>query len=228
MKYIKGSFITVPNKTVLKGLLATSQALFMWICSYADEVGICFPSRKTLAEDLCVSLPTIDIHLKKLCEVGLIQKKTRKRGKENHTNLYQIILLPSKEFLPPSKENRTRVAKKTVQRTQSNELNPLNSTLLRKEQSFGKKEIKEILDSFENIMGFKSSGTKDRFMAKHLLNNFTMIQVKGMLQYCNQDKYAPRIGSVEKLWYKRGDVMAGIKKLQTKSNSNKPKGRIIS
>jgi hypothetical protein len=31
-----------------------------------------------------------------------------------------------------------------------------------------------------------------------------------MLVYCATQEYAPRVGSVEKLWYKRGDVVAGM------------------
>lgn len=77
------------------------------------------------------------------------------------------------------------------------------------------KDINWLIDEFQNIMSFKSSGTKDRFMAKHLLNNFSKEQLTAMLTYCSTNEYAPRIGSVEKLWYKRGDIIAGIKSLQS-------------
>lgn len=95
------------------------------------------------------------------------------------------------------------------------------------EQGYGNEEINNLFQIFEDIMGFKSSGKKDRFMAKHLLNTFTELQLKGLLSYCSTEPYAPRVGSLEKLWYKRGDVIAGIKSLQLKSNSTKPKGRVI-
>jgi hypothetical protein len=79
-------------------------------------------------------------------------------------------------------------------------------------------DINWIIGEFESVMKFKSAGTKDRFMAKHLLNNFSREQLTAMLTYCATQEYAPRIGSVEKLWYKRGDIIAGIKSLNNKNN----------
>lgn len=86
------------------------------------------------------------------------------------------------------------------------------------EPKFGNEDINWVIQEFETIMGFKSSGTKDRFMAKHLLNNFSKEQLTAMLKYLSTQEYAPRVGSVEKLWYKRGDIIAGIKSIK---NSNK-------
>lgn len=85
--------------------------------------------------------------------------------------------------------------------------------------SYGNEEINWLLAEFYRIMGFKSSGKKDRIFARHVLNNFSRLQVQGLLTFCAQHEYAPRIGSVEKLWFKRGDILAGIKKI--KNNSNK-------
>jgi len=92
------------------------------------------------------------------------------------------------------------------------------STIVEADKSeYGNEDINWLIKEFETVMSFKSAGGgKDRLMAKHLLNNFSREQLTAMLQYCSSDKYAPRIGSVEKLWYKRGDVIAGIK--STKSN----------
>ena len=86
-------------------------------------------------------------------------------------------------------------------------------------QVFGNEDINWVLDTFKSIMGFESSGRKqqDRFMAKHLLDKFNKIQIQGMLKYCATNEYAPRIGSIEKLWQKRGDVVAGIQSLQNKT-----------
>lgn len=80
-------------------------------------------------------------------------------------------------------------------------------------------DINWLLEEFQNIAGFKSSGKKDRIMATHLLRNFTRDQLSYMIRYCVEDKFAPRIGSVEKLWFKRGDILAGIKKLKDGQNT---------
>lgn len=78
----------------------------------------------------------------------------------------------------------------------------------------GNKDINWLIEEFETIMGFKPAGSKDRFLAKHLLNNFSREQLSYMLKYCATNEFAPRIGSVEKLWYKRGDIIAGIKTIK--------------
>lgn len=84
------------------------------------------------------------------------------------------------------------------------------------EQAHGNEDINWLIGEFERVMLFKSAGTKDRFMAKHLLRTFTREQLTAMLTYCSTEKYAPRIGSVEKLWFKRGEILAGIKSLSQK------------
>jgi len=81
---------------------------------------------------------------------------------------------------------------------------------------YGNQEINNLLKDFEEIMGFKSSSSKDRIFGNHLIKNYTGEQLKTMLTYCATNTYAPRIGSLEKMWFKRGDIIAGIK-----SQSNK-------
>lgn len=93
MKYQKGSFITVPNSEALKGIHATAQCLFMWLCYHANQEGKCFPSRKRLAELCGVSVDTIDNMTALLIEKRLIVKTTRKKDeKVNKTNLYEVII----------------------------------------------------------------------------------------------------------------------------------------
>ena len=88
------------------------------------------------------------------------------------------------------------------------------------EQCYGREDINNLLKDFEEIMGFKSSSSKDRIFATHLLRNFTTEQLKAMLTYCSTDSYAPRVGSLEKLWFKRGDIIAGLKTRQNKMPTN--------
>lgn len=92
MKYQKGSFITIPNADSLLGLNPMTQCLFMWICSFADSKGRCFPSRVKLSKNSGICMRSIDIHLTKLVDIGLIKKEKRKDGKKNLSNLYQIII----------------------------------------------------------------------------------------------------------------------------------------
>lgn len=84
--------------------------------------------------------------------------------------------------------------------------------VLPKKTSKGREDINWLLQTFTDRMGFKSASSKDRNFATHLLRNYTRDQLELMLVYCATDKYAPRVGSLEKLWYKRGDVIAGLQK----------------
>lgn len=93
MKYEKGTFITVPNKKALAKQPAILQALFMWICSFADENGECYPSRTTLARLICVSAPTIDKYLQELVNIGFITKEERVIEGVQTSNLYQIMII---------------------------------------------------------------------------------------------------------------------------------------
>lgn len=112
MQYQKGTFVVVPSINRLDILPATGQALFVWLCKYANEDGECFPSRKRLADHLGIDVRTIDKHLSFLEETGFITKVKRKKAgtKENMSNLYQIQIsrYPSENNnTTPSEENDT-------------------------------------------------------------------------------------------------------------------------
>jgi hypothetical protein len=96
MKYKKGTFVTVPNRDILKGEKSSTQNVFFWICDYANEKGECFPSRETLARNAGLkSLRSVDKCLKRLEKIGLITKTIRfkKNSKEKRTNLYQVMII---------------------------------------------------------------------------------------------------------------------------------------
>lgn len=116
MKYAQGSFITVPSREVLRGLHPTAQTIYMWLCSYANETGNCFPSRSTLATDARCSDRTVDEMLEILISKGLVRKKGRAEGDKQLSNLYTVMIVdrgeggslpPSRTFAPPAKEVRT-------------------------------------------------------------------------------------------------------------------------
>lgn len=94
MKYDRGSFITVPSREKLRGLHPTAQTLYMWLCSYANETGNCFPSRQTLAKDVGCSDTMIDSMLVSLEKEGLLKKKGRKDGTRQLSNLYTVLIVP--------------------------------------------------------------------------------------------------------------------------------------
>lgn len=102
MKYERGSFITVGSRDTLRGLHPTAQALYMWLSSYANETGNCFPSRKTLANDVGCSEDTVDKMLVMLVENGLISKEMRFSGGSQSSNMYTVLIKGgSRQNRPP-------------------------------------------------------------------------------------------------------------------------------
>lgn len=93
MRYIKGDFTLVPNSSSLEGQSPSVQTVYKWICKHADNDGICFPSRRLLSQKSGVTIKTVDNCIKKLVKMGIIAKKSRKIGKENVSNTYQIIIV---------------------------------------------------------------------------------------------------------------------------------------
>jgi DNA-binding transcriptional MocR family regulator len=133
MKYEKGNFITVPNKSELKKLDAQSQVLFMWLCSFTDEKGQCYPSVSRLAECCGLSRNTIIDRVKILIERGFITKTERFSENSQQSNLYQIHLLPNAGDAPASANEVIQVVHGThppsspvTHRTKSTELKPNN------------------------------------------------------------------------------------------------------
>lgn len=124
MKYEKGSFITVPNKHILAGTDATAQAAYLWVCSFANEEGQCWPSRSKLSELLGCSLPSVDKAINKLCELGILSKEVRPiGGNRNLPNLYQIILIQGGEGQYDLPSGAIQVA--TLSQGGLQELNPI-------------------------------------------------------------------------------------------------------
>ena len=94
-----------------------------------------------------------------------------------------------------------------------------NTNVLEQVKEYGNTKINSLLKEFEEIMKFKSASSKDRIFANHLIKNFTPEQLTAMLTFCSTNEYAPRIGSLEKMWFKRGDIIAGIKAEVNKSKN---------
>ena len=127
MKYEKGEFILVANKTKLRSLKPAAQCLFMWLCAYANNDGECWPSRERLRQDIGAStIKTVDRHLKQLEALGFVTKRFRYQNTKQQTNGYQLQLLGGTKTTPLPKEGGhfcQRGGTKTTYRTK-----PMNYT----------------------------------------------------------------------------------------------------
>lgn len=126
MKYKKGEFVTVPNRSHLHRLSSSAQSLFLWICIYADDDGVCYPSRSTLAKKMNCGVRTIDNYLKELVEEGFVVKTNREFNKEKQSNVYQIIVFEggSADSALGSAKNDTTPSAESAHRTKSNITKP--------------------------------------------------------------------------------------------------------
>lgn len=93
MRYKKGTFITVPNKDQLSGLDPQTQTLYMWLNSYANDDGECFPSIQKLSVNCGMSERTIYRRLEELVEKGLVRKQNQYVDNRQTTNLYTMELM---------------------------------------------------------------------------------------------------------------------------------------
>ncbi len=154
------------------------------------------------------SEPQIKRILAKLEKAGYIEKKQMEGG---GVNWYSIAC--------PKKPKGRATSSTNIYTDNKPDNKPVSKETEAK--AYGGEDINWVLEEFEKINGFKSAGTKtkDRWMAKHLLNNYTREQISYMMVYCASEKYSPTVGSVEKLWHKRGEVIAGIRKKTTENNN---------
>lgn len=95
MRYEKGSFLTVPNKEILRTVSVGARAVYMEICDFSDEYGKCFPSRKTIAKNILMHENSVDRFISELELVGVLEKSGRVRKDGSRTsNEYQILVAP--------------------------------------------------------------------------------------------------------------------------------------
>lgn len=132
LKYQKGTFVVVPNIDRLDVLPALAQALFIWVCKYANEDGTCFPSRKKLAGHLSCTMKTIDKNMGFLVDLGFITKTNRKKKgtKEMMSNLYQILLVGVENVVPDPSVNNDPTPREVNDPVTISNINSINLTKL--------------------------------------------------------------------------------------------------
>ena len=68
-------------------------AVYCCLVKHIDKNGVCFPSRRLIAEECCIDKKTVDAALRSLEKIGLVKKQKRKRQDGSNTsNLYTVEL----------------------------------------------------------------------------------------------------------------------------------------
>lgn len=86
-------FSIISNRISDYRLKPRDYAVYCCLVKHCDKNGVCFPSRRLIAEECCIDKKTTDTAIKNLEKAGLVTKQKRKRQDGSNTsNLYKVTL----------------------------------------------------------------------------------------------------------------------------------------
>ena len=86
-----GNFFMLSNSIFKQGLKPMEFIVYCCLVKHSDKNGICFPSRRLIAEECCIDKKTVDAAILNLEKTGLVKKKTRRRQNGSNTsNAYTV------------------------------------------------------------------------------------------------------------------------------------------
>lgn len=88
-----GNYFMLSNSIFKQGLKPREFIVYCCLVKHSDKNGVCFPSRRLIAEECCVDKKTVDSAIKNLEKARLVTKQKRKRQDGSNTsNLYKVTL----------------------------------------------------------------------------------------------------------------------------------------
>ena len=88
-----GNFFMLSNSIFKQGLKPREFIVYCCLVKHSDKNGICFPSRRLIAEECCIDKKTVDAAILNLEKTGLVKKKKRRRQDGSNTsNAYTVKL----------------------------------------------------------------------------------------------------------------------------------------
>jgi DNA-binding MarR family transcriptional regulator len=88
-----GNFFMLSNSIFKQGLKPREFIVYCCLVKHSDKNGICFPSRRLIAEECCIDKKTVDAAIISLEKSGLVKKKKRRRQDGSNTsNAYTVKL----------------------------------------------------------------------------------------------------------------------------------------
>lgn len=86
-------FSIISNRISDYRLKPRDYAVYCCLVKHSDKNGVCFPSRRLIAEECCVDKKTVDAAIISLEKAGLVKKKKRRRQDGSNTsNAYTVKL----------------------------------------------------------------------------------------------------------------------------------------
>lgn len=88
-----GNFFMLSNSIFKQGLKPREFIVYCCLVKHSDKNGVCFPSRRLIAEECCIDKKTVDAAILNLEKTGLVKKKKRRRQDGSNTsNAYTVKL----------------------------------------------------------------------------------------------------------------------------------------
>lgn len=88
-----GNFFMLSNSIFKQGLKPREFIVYCCFVKHSDKNGVCFPSRRLIAEECCIDKKTVDAAIISLEKAGLVTKQKRKRQDGSNTSsLYKVTL----------------------------------------------------------------------------------------------------------------------------------------
>ena len=86
-----GNFFMLSNSIFKQGLKPREFIVYCCLVKHSDKNGVCFPSRRLIAEECCIDKKTVDAAIISLEKAGLVKKKMRRRQDGSNTsNAYTV------------------------------------------------------------------------------------------------------------------------------------------
>lgn len=85
-----------------KNIHITAKAIYAYLCSFAGNNDVAFPSRTKMCEDLCISNDTLGKYIKQLVKfgyIGIIKNKVDNKFTNNTYKLYKNVSLSPMYFI---------------------------------------------------------------------------------------------------------------------------------
>lgn len=240
MRYDKGNFAVVPNLRLMSNLSGNEMKVFVAVCSYADNNGECFPSRRALKDITGISEKAITTAISNLEEKGWLVRENRKREDGSTTsNMYTIQLFapiergtgagyqvgmetpsPKRSTPPPQKigralpKNQGDINIPVNIPSKDKQLTSLATQALRDETNLVIELFKQVNPSYDQLFRNKTQ----RAAASRLLAKFgmpSMVKMLSTVEKTNGMPYAPVITTPVELERNGGRLKAFLTKHQT-------------
>ena len=86
-------FSIISNRISDYRLKPRDYAVYCCLVKHSDKNGVCFLSRRLIAEECCIDKKTVDAAIRSLEKAGLVKKKKRRRQDGSNTsNAYTVKL----------------------------------------------------------------------------------------------------------------------------------------